>query len=46
MVEQKYNSGMPVVPDLRDFDMASGGLFERMIFNNCGFRSTVTGRFG
>lgn len=25
MVEQKYNSGMPVVPDLRDFDMASGG---------------------
>ncbi|HBN9633852.1 TPA: MMPL family transporter [Pseudomonas aeruginosa] len=34
MVEQKYNSGMPVVPDLRDFDMTSGGLFERMIFNN------------
>ncbi|HHQ2900897.1 TPA: efflux RND transporter permease subunit [Pseudomonas aeruginosa] len=34
MVEQKYNSGMPVVPDLRDFDMTSGGLFERIIFNN------------
>ncbi|MNZ11792.1 MMPL family protein [compost metagenome] len=34
MVEQKYNSGMPVVPDLKDFDMSSGGFFERVIFNN------------
>jgi len=34
MVDQKYNSGMPVVPDLRDFDKSSGGFFERVIFNN------------
>ena len=34
MVEQKYNSGMPVIPELKDFDMNSGGLLERVIFNN------------
>lgn len=34
MVEQKYNSGMPVIPELKDFDMSSGGLLERVIFNN------------
>ncbi|OQR36641.1 RND transporter [Pseudomonas sp. Bc-h] len=34
MVEQKYNSGMPVIADLKDFDMKSGGLLERVIFNN------------
>jgi predicted RND superfamily exporter protein len=34
MVEQKYNSGLPVIPDLRDFDKSSGGLLERMVFNN------------
>ncbi|MGV8267687.1 hypothetical protein ACV334_33350, partial [Pseudomonas aeruginosa] len=32
--EQKYNRGMAVVPGLGDSDMASGGIFERMIFNN------------
>ncbi|MDB6050800.1 MAG: transporter [Pseudomonas sp.] len=34
MVEQKYNSGMPVIRDLKDFDKSSGGLLERIIFNN------------
>src|SRR6195952_3620243 len=34
MVEQKYNSGMPVIAELEDFDMNSGGLLERVIFNN------------
>ncbi|WP_046481983.1 efflux RND transporter permease subunit [Pseudomonas veronii] len=34
MVEQKYNSGMPVIRDLKDFDKTSGGLLERVIFNN------------
>ena len=34
MVEQKYNSGMPVIPNLRDFDITSGGYLERVIFNN------------
>jgi predicted RND superfamily exporter protein len=34
MVEQKYNSGMPVIRDLKDFDKTSGGLLERIIFNN------------
>lgn len=34
MVEQKYNSGMPVIAELKDFDMNSGGLLERVIFNN------------
>ncbi|MFJ3483208.1 RND family transporter [Pseudomonas sp. NPDC090202] len=34
MVEQKYNSGMPVISRLEDFDMKSGGLLERVIFNN------------
>ncbi|WP_448679189.1 efflux RND transporter permease subunit [Pseudomonas nicosulfuronedens] len=34
MVEQKYNSGMPVIPNLRDFEMTSGGYLERVIFNN------------
>lgn len=34
MVDQKYNSGMPVIPELKDFDMNSGGLLERVIFNN------------
>jgi predicted RND superfamily exporter protein len=34
MVEQKYNSGMPVIPNLADFDKSSGGLLERIIFSN------------
>src|SRR3990167_5167160 len=34
MVEQKYNSGMPVIPNLRDFDKSSGGLLERIVFSN------------
>ena len=34
MVEQKYNSGMPVIRALKDFDMSSGGLLERVVFNN------------
>ncbi|MBS7691911.1 MMPL family transporter [Pseudomonas lalucatii] len=34
MVEQKYNSGMPVIPNLADFDKSSGGLLERIIFRN------------
>ncbi|WP_286978509.1 hypothetical protein, partial [Pseudomonas sp.] len=34
MVEQKFNSGMPVIANLEDFDKTSGGWFERVIFNN------------
>ncbi|WP_313054245.1 efflux RND transporter permease subunit [Pseudomonas lopnurensis] len=34
MVEQKYNSGLPVVQDPKDFDRSSGSVFERIIFNN------------
>ena len=34
MVEQKFNSGMPVIANLEDFDKNSGGWFERVIFKN------------
>ncbi|EKT4559104.1 MMPL family transporter [Pseudomonas putida] len=34
MVEQKFNSGMPVITNLEDFDKNSGGWFERVIFRN------------
>ena len=34
MVEQKFNSGMPVIANLEDFDKSSGGWFERVIFHN------------
>lgn len=34
MVNQNANTGMPVVPDLKDFDKCSGGLFERWIFSH------------
>ena len=34
MVEQKFNSGMPVITHLEDFDKSSGGWFERVIFRN------------
>ena len=34
MVEQKFNSGMPVIANLEDFDKNSGGWFERVIFRH------------
>lgn len=34
MVEQKFNSGMPVIANLEDFDKHSGGWFERVIFRH------------
>ncbi|MFV0926595.1 RND transporter [Pseudomonas sp. 1239] len=34
MVEQKFNSGMPVIAHLEDFDKNSGGWFERVIFRH------------
>ena len=34
MVDLKNNTGMPVVPDVNDFDKRSGGLFERIIFRH------------
>ncbi|MDP4533923.1 MMPL family transporter [Marinobacter salarius] len=34
MVNQKAHTGMPVVPNLEDFDKRSGGAFERLIFSH------------
>ena len=34
MINQKANTGMPVVPHLEDFDKRSGGPFERLIFSH------------
>lgn len=52
MVNQKTNTGMPVVPDVKDFDKRSGGLFERLIFSHrtlvlvtCLLMTTVLGFF-
>lgn len=52
MVNQKAHTGMPVVPNLEDFDKRSGGAFERLIFSHrklvlfsCLFMTLVMGFF-
>lgn len=52
MVNQKAHTGMPVVPNLEDFDKRSGGAFERLIFSHrklvlfsCLFMTLVMGLF-